>query len=349
MFDNPAFDGHETVVHTYDQNSGLCAIVAVHNTQRGPSLGGVRAWTYANATGALTDALRLSRAMTYKAAMADLPLGGGKAVLMLPGRGAKTPGMFEALGEMVDGLGGRYIAAEDIGSTPDDMKRIAARTRHVTGLPLAAGGRGDPSPATADGVFAGVAATARAIGRDLCNLHVTIQGLGNVGFGLAARLRAAGARLTVADIDRTAVRRAVAELGATVVDVRDIAAVEADIFSPNALGSVLNRQTIAQLKVAAVAGAANNQLATPEDGEFLRARGILYAPDYVLNAGGVIKMCADYFGWDDAAVRSRIDGIGDRLEAIFAEASRRSEPTSAVADRMAEARFQPPRLLARTG
>ncbi len=346
MFDNPAFDGHESVLQSFDRASGLRAFVAIHNTHRGPSLGGVRVWTYGSSTEALTDALRLSRGMTYKAAMADLPLGGGKAVVMVPRRGAKSPAMFDALGAVVESLGGRYIAAEDVGSTPADMKRIAARTRHVTGLAVADGGRGDPSSATADGVFVGIAATARAIGRDLSSLHVAIQGLGSVGYGLAARLRAAGARLTVADIDPAAVRRAVADFGATVVDVRDIAAVEADIFSPNALGGVLDGRTIPHLKAAAVAGAANNQLATEADGEALRARGIVYAPDYVLNAGGVIKMCADYFGWEDAEVHSRIDGIAGRLEAIFAEASRRGEPTATVADRMAEARFQAPQLMA---
>ncbi|MEM9224587.1 MAG: Glu/Leu/Phe/Val dehydrogenase dimerization domain-containing protein [Pseudomonadota bacterium] len=335
MFQNLHFDDHEEVVFAADASSGLNAILAVHDTTLGPSLGGCRVWTYDSDEAALNDALRLSRAMTYKSAMADLPLGGGKSVVMVPTRGAKTGAMFEALGKAIQRLGGRYIVAEDVGSEPSDMKAISTHTDHVTGLSVADGGLGDPSATTADGCFIGVRATAAALGRELEGLHVAVQGLGNVGFGLAKRLHRAGARLTVADPHAPAVSRAVEELGAKAVPVGDILTVEADILSPNALGGVLNERTIGALKVAAVAGAANNQLARSEDGELLRARGILFAPDYLVNAGGVTKMCGDYFGWESAAVTRRVEGIADRLSAVFATAAAGSRPTNEVADEMA--------------
>ncbi|MCF3936133.1 amino acid dehydrogenase [Acuticoccus sp. M5D2P5] len=343
MFDNPAFDGHEEVVFSFDDATGLKAIVAIHNTRRGAALGGCRVWPYATSEEALTDVLRLSRGMTYKAAMADLPLGGGKSVMIVAERGAKTPAMFEALGELVDGLDGRYVVAEDVGSSPADMSCVRRATRHVTGVLPEDGGVGDPSPTTAYGGFIAVRATARAaLKREgLSGVHVAVQGLGNVGYGLARHLAEAGARLTVADISPDRVAKAEAELGATSVPPEEIAFVEADIFSPNALGAGLNGETIPRLAVAAIAGCANNQLATEADGAALKARGILYAPDYVGNAGGVIKMCGEYFGWSDREVMRRVERIGAQLGAIFAEAAATGEPTDRVADRIARSRFMP--------
>ncbi|MEM0908628.1 MAG: Glu/Leu/Phe/Val dehydrogenase dimerization domain-containing protein [Pseudomonadota bacterium] len=341
MFQNPALDNHELVAFANDEASGLQAIVAIHNTARGPALGGCRVWTYEDDTAALTDALRLSRGMTFKAAMADLPLGGGKSVVMVPHRAAKTRAMFEALGRTVHSLSGRYIVAEDVGSSPDDMAAIRLETEHVTGLLPEHGGVGDPSPTTALGGFIALRATAAALGRDLCGLHVAVQGLGNVGYGLAQRLCEAGARLTVADIHRDAVDRAVNELGATAVSPDQIVEVEADIFSPNALGAVLNARTIPSLKVAAVAGCANNQLETPEDGKRLNTRGILYAPDYVVNAGGLVKMCSEYYSWDQDEVDRRVDAIGERLFEVFRLADEEDAPTDQVADAMAKARISP--------
>ncbi len=342
MFDNPHFDNHETVTFVCDAASGLQAIVVVHNTHCGPSLGGTRVWTYDSPAHALDDALRLSRGMTYKAAMADLPLGGGKSVVLMPPGGRKSAAMFEALGRAIERLSGSYIAAEDVGSTPDDMLAIRRHTRHVAGLAPEDGGVGAPSPTTADGCLIAVQATAAAIGRDLAGLHVAIQGLGAVGYDLASQLAAAGARLTVADLDAAAVARAVRELGAEAVGPDEILGVEADVLSPNALGGVLNERTIPALKVAAIAGGANNQLERPQDGEALRRRNILYAPDYVVNAGGVIKMCEEVYGWSEAKVRERVEGIADRLGEIFAQSAQTELPTNIVADRMAERRFKAP-------
>jgi len=341
MFHHPAFDSHETVVFTTDEASGLRAIVAIHNTVRGPSLGGVRVWAYGDDDAAVADALRLSRAMTYKAAMADLPLGGGKTVVVVPQRGAKNTAMFKALGRVIERLSGIYIAAEDVGSDPADMKAIAEHTRHVTGLAPEDGGRGDPSPATAYGCFVALKATAKAVfGSDeLHDRHVALQGLGHVGFGLARHLYAAGARLTVADIDPARVALARQELSAASVPPEEVARVEADFFSPNALGPVLDATTIPALRVKAVCGGANNQLATAHDGEALQARGILYAPDYVVNAGGVIDKCGEYFGWSEADVTKRVNKISERLAAVFEEARETGMPTNAVADRQAERRF----------
>ncbi|WP_420394159.1 Glu/Leu/Phe/Val family dehydrogenase [Acuticoccus sp.] len=340
MFHHPSFDDHEAVLHARDAASGLSAIIAIHNTARGPALGGCRVWTYVDDDAALTDALRLSRGMTYKAAMADLPLGGGKSVVIVPARGATSPAMFEALGQAIETLSGRYIVAEDVGSSPSDLAHTRRHTHHVTGLDPKDGGRGDPSPTTARGCYIGLLATARAAGLGPpSGLHVAVQGLGNVGYGLARHLAEAGARLTVTDISLERTTLAERELGAKGVPPEDIGLVEADLFSPNALGATLNATTIPALKVRAVAGGANNQLATPDDGAALAGRGILYAPDYVLNAGGVIKMAGEYYGWDDAEVDRRVDAIADRLDEVFEEAARTATPTHAVADRLAEARF----------
>ncbi|MEM7694548.1 MAG: Glu/Leu/Phe/Val dehydrogenase dimerization domain-containing protein [Pseudomonadota bacterium] len=339
MFHHRAFDGHETVVHVADAASGLRAIIAVHNTARGPSLGGVRVWRYGDDDAALTDALRLSRGMTYKAAMADLPTGGGKAVVCLAPGAQKTTAMFEALGRAIEGLSGRYIAAEDVGTAPADMKAISQNTRHVTGLAPEDGGEGDPSPTTADGCFVAVKATAARLEKPLEGLHVAVQGLGNVGFGLGERLVAAGARLTVTDINPERIALAQSTLGAEAVAPGAIFDVAADIFSPNALGGALSADTIPRLRVSGIAGGANNQLATDEDAARLTQRGILYAPDYVVNGGGVTAMVRTYFGWSEADVTRRVAAIADRLHEIFARAEADGATTAAVADAMARARL----------
>ena len=338
LFDAPDFDAHEAVHFAHDPETGLNAVIAIHSTYLGPAAGGARWWSYADDAAALTDALRLSRGMSYKNAMAGLPMGGGKAVL-LKGAAPKTEALLEAFGRTIDSLGGRYVTAEDVGMSDADMTVIARATRHVSGLPVAGGAAGgNPGPSTAEGVFVGMrAAVAFALGRhDFNGVHVAIQGLGSVGGALAEKLAVAGARLTLADIDAARAQAYAARLGATAVPVAEIARVSADVFSPNALGAGLDAATIAGLNVAVVAGAANNQLATPEDGARLAARGILYAPDYVINAGGIINVVAEYLGQGDAAsVAQAIARIEGRLADIFGEAARTGLPTDAVADAMA--------------
>ena len=339
LFDHPDFDAHEAV-HFVAEPAGLRAIIAIHSTHRGPAAGGCRYWTYADDVAALTDALRLSRGMSYKNAMAGLPMGGGKGVVFKTADGPKPDALLEAFGAAIETLGGRYVTAEDVGMSDADMTVIARRTRHVSGLPVAGGAAGgNPGPSTAEGVFVGMRAAVRhRLKREsFAGVHVAIQGLGSVGSGVAERLAHAGARLTVADIDDARAGRLAATLGARHVGVDEIVRVAADVFSPNALGAVLDADTIAGLDVAIVAGAANNQLATPADGARINARGILYAPDYVINAGGIINVVAEYLGRGDAAaVAEQIAAIEPRLAAIFAAADATGQPTDAVAD--AEAR-----------
>ncbi|MEM8854914.1 MAG: Glu/Leu/Phe/Val dehydrogenase family protein, partial [Pseudomonadota bacterium] len=258
----------------------------------------------------------------------------------------KTPERFSALGRVIDGLSGQYIVAEDVGSTPADMTFVRRETRHVAGTPVETGGTGDPSPTTSYGVFVGLMRTAEvALGRtSLKGVHVAVQGLGSVGYGLARYLAEAGARLTVSDINPEAVARAEAELGATPADPEAIATVEADIFSPNALGAVLSPATIPRLNVAAVVGAANNQLHADSDGEALRRRGILYAPDYVVNAGGLIQMGGELMGWSRTEVDRRVAAIADRLGRIFARAQAHGVATNKAADALAEERFSSPEV-----
>ena len=337
LFDAPDFDAHEAVQFVADEATGLRAIIAVHSTHLGPAAGGCRWWTYADDAAALTDALRLSRGMSYKNAMAGLPMGGGKAVVL---KGApKTDAFLEAFGRAVEGLNGRYVTAEDVGMSDADMTVIARTSRHVSGLPVAGGqAGGNPGPSTAQGIFVGMRAAVRhKLGKDgFAGVHVAVQGLGSVGHALARKLAAAGAILSVADIAGARSTEVAAELSATRVDNDAIMALPADVFSPNALGAVLTADSIAKLNVAVVAGAANNQLATPADGERLQQRGILYAPDYVINAGGIINVVAEYLGQGDAAsVAASIARIEGRLAEIFAEADASGRATDAVADAMA--------------
>jgi leucine dehydrogenase len=336
----PDFDAHEDVHFITDEKCGLKAIIAVHSTHLGPAAGGARFWHYARDEEALTDALRLSRGMSYKNAMAGLPLGGGKAVILADAERTRTPDLLHAFGKAVDHLGGRYITAEDVGMSVADMIEVARSTKFVAGLPNSAGDvGGDPGPHTSLGVVLGIKAAVRnALGKDsLDGLHIALQGAGSVATGVALHACAEGARLSIADIDEAKARKLAAAAGATVVSPDSILELEADVLSPCALGAILDEHTIAKLKVPVVAGAANNQLATDDDGQRLHQRGILYAPDYVINAGGIINVCTEYLGDGDAAlVRQRIEGIPVRLEDIWAESRDSGRDPAAVADAMAQ-------------
>ena len=336
----PDFDAHEALHFVTDASSGLRAIIAVHSTQLGPAAGGTRFWHYADAADALTDALRLSRGMSFKNAMAGLPLGGGKAVILADKDGTKTAQMIAAFGKAVDRLGGNYVTAEDVGMSVADMTAIARQTKFVAGLPVEGGEvGGDPGPHTSLGVFLGIkAAVRRSLGKDsLAGLHIAMQGAGSVAGGVARHAAAEGARLTIADVAAERAQALAAETGAKVVDPGAIMTIEADVFSPNALGAILTERSIAALQAPIVAGGANNQLATPADGERLKARGILYAPDYVINAGGIINVSTEYLGdGGPELVRTRIAAIPGRLEEIWAESESSGRDPAAVADSMAQ-------------
>ncbi len=338
VFDSPAFDDHEQVAFCADPATGLRAIIAVHDTTLGPALGGCRYWRYESDDDALTDALRLSRGMTYKNAVAGLPLGGGKAVVIADPRTNGREALFESFGRFVDGLGGRYITAEDVGTTVADMDAVARSTPHVRG---GSNGAGDPSPATAYGVYMGIrAAVAFRLKRNsLGGVRVAVQGLGHVGSALCRRLAGDGAELYVADIEPERVRAAAADLGATPVTAGEIHALDVDVFAPCALGAVINDETLPEMRAGIVAGAANNQLAEDRHGLDLHRRGILYAPDYVINAGGVIQVAHEGPDFDRAAVYRKIEGIYDTLLDIFGQSAKEDLPTRVIADRLAERRL----------
>lgn len=337
VFEHQAFDQHEAVHFVHDAASGLRAIIALHSTALGPAAGGCRLWAYENDEAALTDALRLSRGMSYKNAVAGLGLGGGKAVILH--RGRPTPAMLEAFGRAVESLGGRYVTAEDVGIGLDDVTVIARTTRYVSGL---AQDSGDPSPKTARGVFHGIRAAVRAkLGRDdLAGLTVAVQGLGGVGYHLCTALHEAGARLVVADIDPSRVERAQKAFNAQTATTEEILFQDVDVLAPCALGGILNEHSIPQLRARIVAGAANNQLLRDEDGERLYQRGILYAPDYVINAGGIISIAGGYLrSMDTQQVDARIAGIENTLAEIFEESARSKLPTNVIADALARQRM----------
>jgi leucine dehydrogenase len=339
VWDLPDFDDHEGVHHFRDAAAGLTAVIAVHSTHLGPAAGGARFWAYADRQEAVTDALRLSRGMSYKNAMAGLPMGGGKAVIIADNPDAKTPDLLAAFGRAIDSLGGRYVTAEDVGMSDADMVAIARETRHVSGLPVAKGeAGGDPGPLTALGVYLGIrAAIRRGLGKvNAKGVHVAIQGVGSVGGGVARRLAEDGARLTLADVNLARAKALADDLGADLADSAAIMTVEADVLSPNALGAILTADSIAALNVPVVAGGANNQLATASDGQRIHDRGILYAPDYVINAGGIINVALEYLGQGSRSeVESRIACIPERLESIWDESSATDRPASDVADAMA--------------
>ena len=342
------FDDHERVVFGSDASTGLRAVIALHSTKLGPAAGGCRMWPYPNTTEAVADVLRLSRGMSYKNAMAGLPLGGGKSVIIADAAKVKTPELFAAFGRLVDSLGGRYITAEDVGTTAADMEQIARATRYVCGLGVAAGrAGGDPGPKTALGVHLGIKAAVKfRLGRnDLKGLTVAVQGAGGVGYHLCRLLAQDGARLFVADVRPAALERAAREFGARAVAVEEILALDVDVLSPCALGSVLDAHSIPRLRARIIAGAANNQLAQGQDGASLQAAGILYAPDYVINAGGIISVAHEYRGGaTEAQVIADIHAIPTRLTEIFERARREKRPTGPVADEMARERLgRPPR------
>lgn len=335
------FDRHEQVWLGMDEQRGLTAIVAIHDTTLGPALGGTRIWPHESFEAGLTDALRLARGMTLKAAVAGLRLGGGKAVIIADPRTDKTPAMLEAYAEMLAALDGQFITAEDVGLTIEDADFLRARASNVTGTTR--GGSGNPSPVTAHGVFLGLKAALRhRRGHDrLDGVRVAVQGLGAVGWSLAKKLSQEGAGLVVADIDPARARKAVEHLGAIAVEGDAIIAADVDVFAPCALGAVLSAETIPLLKATIVAGSANNQLASPEDAERLKARGILHAPDYVINAGGLINVAEELSrtGYDEDAAMKRVAQIPRTLAAIFRRAEDEGRTTDAVAETIAMERI----------
>ena len=340
------FDDHELVELVHDRASGLVAIVALHSTHLGPAAGGTRFWHYEKPDAAMRDALRLSRGMSYKNAMAGLPMGGGKAVVLLDAKRTKTPEMLAAFGDAVDALGGRYVTAEDVGASEADMVAIARRTPHVCGLPAREGELGgDPGPFTAMGIYHGIkAAVAHKLGQEsLKGVRVALQGCGSVGGGVARLLAKDGARLTVADVEAARAKALAGEVGGHAVAADAIMGTACDVFSPNALGAILDEAGVARLDCAIVAGGANNQLARPDHGAMLAERGILYAPDYVINAGGIINVSLEYLcrqhgePCDINEVRKRIAQIPERLRAIWRESDASGERADLVADRMAQA------------
>ncbi len=341
------FDDHEKVVFGNDPESGLRAIVAVHNTNLGPALGGCRMFPYAGEEDALKDVLRLSRGMTYKSALAGLPMGGGKSVIIGdPGRD-KSEALFRAMGRFVNGLAGQYIMAQDSGTSVADLQTAAKETAYVAGVEevLDDQGRvrdGNPSPATAFGVFVGIQAAIRHRFKtdNLDGITVAIQGVGNVGLGLAEHLHQAGAQLIVSDVNEANLELAREKFQATVVDNDSIGTIQTDVFAPCAMGGAINEVSVKQLRASIVAGAANNQLFTPDMADELRARDILYAPDYVINAGGIIHIhyIRSRLGWK--ASTEHVKGIGATLQEIFERADNEGAATSVIADRMAEERFR---------
>lgn len=342
MFDKPAFAGHESAHHFYDAKTGLRAIIVIHSTARGPAAGGCRMWNYATADDAFVDALRLSEGMSYKNAMADLPLGGGKAVIWGNSKADKTPELFRALGRAIATLNGAYWSAEDVGVSVHDMAYAAEETKYVAGLPTGKAASGDPSPVTAKGVFLGIKATAlRAFGTDdLDGKHIAVQGVGHVGAYVCGHLAKAGARLTITDVNPEALAAVAKDIGAKVVAPDEIYDIAADIFSPNALGAIINPTTLPRLKVKVIAGGANNQLATSDMGEKVVEKGILYAPDYVINGGGIINVAAEISGtYEPAWVEGKVQRLVQTLGEVLDRAKAENRPTNRVADEIARQRI----------
>jgi leucine dehydrogenase len=339
VFDHPEFDQHESVHFVDDAATGLQAIIAIHSTALGSAAGGCRRWQYVDSGAALTDALRLSRGMTYKNAVAGLRFGGGKSVILASDAAPKSPELFRAFGRAVERLNGQYVTAEDVGCSVEDMRHVNEATSYVSGLPKSGNtAGGDPSPMTALGVFLGIeAAVKERLGKNsLDGVSVAVQGVGHVGLNLCRLLHKAGAKLTVADVNRHNLQLARDELPVTEVAPNALLFSNVDVLAPCALGNVLTAQTIPNIQAKIVAGAANNQLATELDGARLAQREILYAPDYVINAGGIINVEHEYFGnSSEERVLAEIGEIPKRLESIFAEAKESGEATNLIADRMA--------------
>jgi leucine dehydrogenase len=341
VFEAIGTDSHEEVVFGIDRRSGLRTIIAIHSSTLGPALGGTRFFPYRSEAEALVDVLRLSRGMTYKSAAAGLDLGGGKAVIIGDPATIKTERLLRAYGDIVDSLGGRYITAEDVGTTMDDMVVIRRATRHVAGLPSAHGGSGDPSPATARGVQRAMEAVADTLwgSRDLAGKRVAVQGIGKVGMSLVERLSAAGAEIVVADVNPAAIDHAVEAFGTKAVDLDDIYGIDCDLFAPCALGATMNEMTIPLLRCLAVVGSANNQLAVPEDADRLREREILYTPDFVVNAGGVINIAAESRAYSVERAVAMVDRVFDNVKAVLHRAATEGITPNRAAERIAEERI----------
>jgi leucine dehydrogenase len=337
-FDLIAAHAHEQVSYWYDPVSGYRGIIAIHSTALGPGLGGTRVWDYASDTEALVDVLRLARGMTYKAAVAGLDLGGGKAVILGAPPPAAREAVFRAHGRHVESLGGRYLTAEDVGTSPADMAHVARETRYVTGLP---GRSGDPSPVTALGVFRAMQGGAKFVwGRDgLAGRTVAVQGVGHVGYALCGLLHADGARLVVTDVDAARVRRAVTDFGARAVGVDAIYGVDADVFAPCALGAVINDRTLRVLRAQLICGGANNVLAEERHGDAIERRGIVYVPDYVANAGGIINIYQEVAGWTAEQSHAKAGEIYETALRVLAIARDERIPSYRAADRLAEQRL----------
>lgn len=341
IFETMEMEDYEQVVFCHDKVSGLKAIIAIHDTTLGPALGGLRMWNYASDEEALIDALRLSKGMTYKNAAAGLNLGGGKAVIIGDAKTQKSEALFRAFGRYVQSLNGRYITAEDVNTTVADMDYIHMETDFVTGVSPAFGSSGNPSPVTAYGVYRGMKAAAKEVyGTDsLGGKTVAIQGVGNVAFNLCRHLHEEGAKLIVTDINQEALQRAEEAFGALIVAPEDIYSVEADIFAPCALGATLNDETIPQLKVKIIAGAANNQLKEDRHGDMLEERDILYVPDFVINAGGVINVADELDGYNRDRAMKKVELVYDAVTKVFEIAKRDHLPTYRAAEKMAEERI----------
>lgn len=342
MFDNPSFDDHEGVHFFSDEASGLRAVIAIHSTVLGPSSGGTRMWDYPDSAAMIKDALRLSQGMSYKNAMASIPHGGGKAVIWGNSKTDKSEALFRAFGRAVESLQGRYWTAEDVGIDTADIEIAAQETKYAAGLTTGAAASGDPSPITALGVFKGIRQTAqRAFGNDDLNgKTVAVQGVGSVGGYTCEHLAEAGANLIITDIDQEALAGVAKRTGAKIVAPDEIYDADADVFSPNALGAIINEDTLKRLKVKVVAGGANNQLIVPEMGELVRRAGILYAPDYVINGGGIINVAAEISGsYSRAWVDQKVDTLIDTLGTVLDDALAAGRPTNEVADEIARARI----------
>ncbi|GIO21853.1 Glu/Leu/Phe/Val dehydrogenase [Oceanobacillus sp. J11TS1] len=333
---------YEQLLFCQDKHSGLKAVIAIHDTTLGPALGGTRMWTYNSEADAIEDALRLAKGMTYKNAAAGLDLGGGKTVIIGDPKKDKNPEMFRAFGRFIQGLNGRYITAEDVGTSEFDMDQIALETDYVTGVSSYSGTSGNPSPVTALGIYQGMKATAKeAFGSEsLEGKVIAVQGVGNVAYHLCKLLHDEGAELVVTDINKDAVKRAQVDFNAKAVDPDDIYDVDCDIYAPCALGATINDQTIPRLKAKVVAGSANNQLKNAEHGDILHEKGILYAPDYVINAGGVINVADELIGYNRERAIQNVQRIYKNLEQVFEISNRDQIPTYIAADRLAEERIQ---------
>jgi leucine dehydrogenase len=341
--------GHEQIVFCQDERSGLRAIIAVHNTILGPSLGGTRMWSYKSEAEAIKDVLRLSRGMTYKSAISGLNLGGGKAVIIGDARKDKSEALFRRFGKFVDSLGGKYITAEDVGISPRDISYVAMETDHVAGLPIAQGGSGDPSPVTAQGVYMGMKGAAKfAYGSDsLAGKKVAVQGVGHVGAYLVEKLVKEGAKVTITDIHEDSIQALTSKFSLDVVKPENIYDVDMDIYAPCALGATVNDETIHKLKCSIIAGAANNQLAQEEvHGKILLEKGIVYAPDFLVNAGGIINCYAEVAGFDSDWSMDETEKIYLTTQEILKKSRDENIPTYLAANRMAEARIEAVRNLA---